>query len=342
MKIKTAFSLLIGALFLITSCKTSGDDPAPKKPKDGKSISITIEGEVDEREEARYLNLETGARDEENRVKRITARFDPNEEVPAIAYLYNDETGDYVASAITLKAGERVGTRLSFIGDVPTNPKKPYDPKKPYNKLSIYIGLKQEPGKTVEEAEFHCGKASYSQVDQKVSNEVIFASEGNDLQKIPGRSSDLSASNVKFKLSGAFFMASIRNESGAKQTIGGIKLHGFGAAGVKVALPTEDHTAPRLVAIARGDQDYTDYNLQSLFEIGHNATAQYQDPGVSKPFVLRFAVYAPVPGRGWLEARMKQNDQLVPLENAQMRLRTPKAQTKSGVFFNTNLVLESK
>ena len=342
MKIKTAFSLLIGALFLITSCKTSGDDPAPKKPKDGKSISITIEGEVDEREEARYLNLETGARDEENRVKRITARFDPNEEVPAIAYLYNDETGDYVASAITLKAGERVGTRLSFIGDVPTNPKKPYDPKKPYNKLSIYIGLKQEPGKTVEEAEFHCGKASYSQVDQKVSNEVIFASEGNDLQKIPGRSSDLSASNVKFKLSGAFFMASIRNESGAKQTIGGIKLHGFGAAGVKVALPTKDHTAPRLVAIARGDEDYTDYDLQSLFEIGHNATAQYQDPGVSKPFVLRFAVYAPVPGRGWLEARMKQNDQLVPLENAQMRLRTPKAQTKSGVFFNTNLVLESK
>ena len=337
MKIKTAFSLLIGALFLITSCKTSGDDPAPKKPKDGKSISISIEGEVDEREEARYLHLETGARDEENRVKRITARFDPNEEVPAIAYLYNDETGDYVASAITLKAGERVGTRLSFIGDVPTT-----DPEKTYNKLSIYIGLKQEPGKTVEEAEFHCGKASYSQVDQKVSNEVIFASEGNDLQKIPGRSSDLSASNVKFKLSGAFFMASIRNESGAKQTIGGIKLHGFGAAGVKVALPTKDHTAPRLVAIARGDQDYTDYDLQSLFEIGHNATAQYQDPGVSKPFVLRFAVYAPVPGRGWLEARMKQNDQFVPLENAQMRLRTPKAQTKSGVFFNTNLVLESK
>ena len=336
MKIKTAFSLLIGALFLITSCKTSGDDPAPKKPKDGNSISISIEGEVDEREEARYLHLETGARDEENRVKRITARFDPNEEVPAIAYLYNDETGDYVASAITLKAGERVGTRLSFIGDVPT------DPKKTYNKLSIYIGLKQEAGKTVEEAEFHCGKASYSQVDQKVSNEVIFASEGNDLQKIPGRSSDLSASNVKFKLSGAFFMASIRNESGAKQTIGGIKLHGFGAAGVKVALPTKDHTAPRLVAIARGDEDYTDYDLQSLFEIGHNATAQYQDPGVSKPFVLRFAVYAPVPGRGWLEARMKRNDQLVPLENAQMRLRAPKAQTKSGVFFNTNLVLESK
>lgn len=337
MKIKTAFSLLIGALFLITSCKTSGDDPAPKKPKDGKSISISIEGEVDEREEARYLHLETGARDEENRVKRITARFDPNEEVPAIAYLYNDETGDYVASAITLKAGERVGTRLSFIGDVPTT-----DPEKTYNKLSIYIGLKQEPGKTVEEAEFHCGKASYSQVDQKVSNEVIFASEGNDLQKIPGRRSDLSASNVKFKLSGAFFMASIRNESGAKQTIGGIKLHGFGAAGVRVALPTKDHTAPRLVAIQQGDQDYTDYDLQSLFEIGHNATAQYQDPGVSKPFVLRFAVYAPVPGRGWLEARMKQNDQLVPLENAQMRLRTPKAQTKSGVFFNTNLVLESK
>lgn len=336
MKIKIAFSLLIGALFLITSCKTSGNEPTPKKPKDGKSISISIEGEVDEREEARYLNLETGARDEENRVKRITARFDPNELVPAIAYLYNDETGDYVASAITLKAGERVGTRLSFIGDVPT------DPKKTYNKLTIYIGLKQEAGKTVEEAEFHCGKASYSQVDQKVSNEVIFASEGNDLQKIPGRSSDLSASNVKFKLSGAFFMASIRNESGAKQTIGGIKLHGFGAAGVKVALPTKDHTAPRLVAIARGDQDYTDYDLQSLFEIGHNATAQYQDPGVSKPFVLRFAVYAPVPGRGWLEARMKQNDQFVPLENAQMRLRTPKAQTKSGVFFNTNLVLESK
>lgn len=207
MKIKTAFSLLIGALFLITSCKTSGDDPAPKKPKDGNSISISIEGEVDEREEARYLNLETGARDEENRVKRITARFDPNELVPAIAYLYNDETGDYVASAITLKAGERVGTRLSFIGDVPT------DPKKTYNKLSIYIGLKQEAGKTVEEAEFHCGKASYSQVDQKVSNEVIFASEGNDLQKIPGRSSDLSASNVKFKLSGAFFMASIDRKS---------------------------------------------------------------------------------------------------------------------------------
>ena len=336
MKIKTAFSLLIGALFLITSCKTSGDDPAPKKPKDGNSISITIEGEVDEREEARYLHLETGARDEENRVKRITARFDPNEGVPAIAYVYNDTTGYYAVANITLKAGERVGTRLSFKGDIAV------DSTKYYNKLSIYIGLKQEAGKTVEEAEFHCGKASYSQVDQKVSNEVIFASEGNDLQKIPGRGSDLSASNVKFKLSGAFFMASIRNESGAKQTIGGIKLHGFGAAGVKVALPTKDHTAPRLVAIARGDQDYTDYDLQSLFEIGHNATAQYQDPGVSKPFVLRFAVYAPVPGRGWLEARMKQNDQFVPLESAQMRLRTPKAQTKSGVFFNTNLVLESK
>ena len=336
MKIKTAFSLLIGALFLITSCKTSGDDPAPKKPKDGNSISISIEGEVDEREEARYLHLETGARDEENRVKRITARFDPNEEVPAIAYLYNDETGDYVASAITLKAGERVGTRLSFAGDVPT------DPEKTYNKLSIYIGLKQEPGKTVKEAVFRCGKASYSQVDQKVSNEVIFASEGNDLQKVPGRGSDLSASNVKFKLSGAFFMASIRNESGAKQTIGGIQLHGFGAGGVKVAPPTPAHKAPRLEAIKQDEQDYTDYDLQSLFEIGHNATAQYQDPGVSKPFVLRFAVYAPVPGHGWLEARMKQNDQFLPLESAQMRLRTPKAQTKSGVFFNTNLVLESK
>ena len=336
MKIKTAFSLLIGALFLITSCKTSGDDPAPKKPKDGNSISITIEGEVDEREEARYLHLETGARDEENRVKRITARFDPNEGVPAIAYVYNDTTGYYAVANITLKAGERVGTRLSFKGDIAV------DSTKYYNKLSIYIGLKQEAGKTVEEAVFHCGKYSYNQVSKEVNKEVIFASEGNDLQKVPGRGSDLSASNVKFKLSGAFFMASIRNESGAKQTIGGIKLHGFGAAGVRVALPTKDHTAPRLVAIQQGDQDYTDYDLQSLFEIGHNATAQYQDPGVSKPFVLRFAVYAPVPGRGWLEARMKQNDQFVPLENAQMRLRTPKAQTKSGIFFNTNLVLESK
>ena len=104
LKIKTAFSLLIGALFLITSCKTSGNEPTPKKPKDGNSISISIEGEVDEREEARYLHLETGARDEENRVKRITARFDPNEEVPAIAYVYNDTTGYYVSSAITLKS----------------------------------------------------------------------------------------------------------------------------------------------------------------------------------------------------------------------------------------------
>ena len=137
-------------------------------------------------------------------------------------------------------------------------------------------------------------------------------------------------------------MASIRNESGAKQTIGGIKLHGFGAAGVRVALPTKDHTAPRLVAIQQGDQDYTDYDLQSLFEIGHNATAQHTDTGVDKPFVLRFAVYAPIPGLGWLEAQQVQDKQFVPLESAQMRLRTPKAQTKSGIFFNTNLVLESK
>lgn len=336
MKIKTAFSLLIGALFLITSCKTSGDDPAPKKPKDGNSISITIEGEVDEREEARYLHLETGARDEENRVKRITARFDPNELVPAIAYVYNDETGDYVAAAITLKAGERVGTRLSFKGDIAV------DSTKYYNKLSIYIGLKQEAGKTVEEAVFHCGKYSYNQVSKEVNKEVIFASEGNDLRKIPGRGSDLSASNIKFKLSGAFFMASIRNVSGAKQTIGGIKLHGFGAGGVKVAPPTPEHKAPRLVAIKQGDQDCTDYDLQSLFEIGHNATAQHTDTRVDKPFVLRFAVYAPVPGHGWLEAQQVQDKQFIPLESAQMRLRTPKAQTKSGIFFNTTLVLEPK
>ena len=336
MKIKTAFSLLIGALFLITSCKTSGDDPAPKKPKDGNSISITIEGEVDEREEARYLHLETGARDEENRVKRITARFDPNEGVPAIAYVYNDTTGYYAVANITLKAGERVGTRLSFKGDIAV------DSTKYYNKLSIYIGLKQEAGKTVEEAVFHCGKYSYNQVSKEVNKEVIFASEDNELQKIPGRGSDLSASNVKFKLSGAFFMASIRNESGAKQTIGGIKLHGFGAGGVKVAPPTPEHRAPRLVAIQQDDQDCTNYDLQSLFEIGHNATAQHTDTGVDRPFVLRFAVYAPVPGHGWLEAQQVQDKQFVPLESAQMRLRTPKAQTKSGVFFNTNLILESK
>ena len=336
MKIRTAFSLLIGALFLITSCKTSGDDPAPKKPKDGNSISITIEGEVDEREEARYLHLETGARDEENRVKRITARFDPNELVPAIAYVYNDTTGHYADANITLKAGERVGTRLSFKGDIAV------DSTKYYNKLSIYIGLKQEAGKTVEEAVFHCGKYSYNQVSKEVNKEVIFASEGNDLQKVPGRGSDLSASNVKFKLSGAFFMASIHNVSGAKQTIGGIKLHGFGAGGVKVAPPTPEHRAPRLVAIQQDDQDCTNYDLQSLFEIGHNATAQHTDTGVDKPFVLRFAVYAPVPGHGWLEAQQVQDKQFVPLESAQMRLRTPKAQTKSGIFFNTTLVLEPK
>ena len=336
MKIKTAFSLLIGALFLITSCKTSGDDPAPKKPKDGNSISITIEGEVDEREEARYLHLETGARDEENRVKRITARFDPNEEVPAIAYVYNDTTGYYAVANITLKAGERVGTRLSFKGDIAV------DSTKYYNKLSIYIGLKQEAGKTVEEAVFHCGKYSYNQVSKEVNKEVIFASEGNDLQKVPGRGSDLSASNIKFKLSGTFFMASIHNVSGAKQTIGGIKLHGFGAGGVKVDPPTPKHTAPRLVAIQQGNQDCTNYDLQSLFEIGHNATAQHTDTGVDKPFVLRFAVYAPVPGHGWLEAQQVQNKQFVPLESAQMRLRTPKAQSKSGIFFNTTLVLEPK
>ena len=336
MKIKTAFSLLIGALFLITSCKTSGDDPAPKKPKDGNSISITIEGEVDEREEARYLHLETGARDEENRVKRITARFDPNEGVPAIAYVYNDTTGYYAVANITLKAGERVGTRLSFKGDIAV------DSTKYYNKLSIYIGLKQEAGKTVEEAVFHCGKYSYNQVSKEVNKEVIFASEGNDLQKVPGRGSDLSASNVKFKLSGAFFMASIPNVSGAKQTIGGIKLHGFGAGGVKVAPPTPEQRAPRLVAIQQDDQDCTNYDLQSLFEIGHNATAQHTDTGVDKPFVLRFAVYAPIPGHGWLEAQQVQDKQFVPLESAQMRLRTPKAQTKSGIFFNTTLVLEPK
>ena len=336
MKIKTAFSLLIGALFLITSCKTSGDDPAPKKPKDGNSISITIEGEVDEREEARYLHLETGARDEENRVKRITARFDPNELVPAIAYVYNDTTGHYAVANIILKAGERVGTRLSFKGDIAV------DSTKYYNKLSIYIGLKQETGEPIEDAVFSCGKYSYNQVSKEVNKEVIFASEGNDLRKIPGRGSDLSASNIKFKLSGAFFMASIHNVSGAKQTIGGIKLHGFGAGGVKVDPPTPKHTAPRLVAIAEGDQDCTNYDLQSLFEIGHNATAQHTDTGVDKPFVLRFAVYAPIPGHGWLEAQQVQNKQFVPLESAQMRLRTPKAQSKSGIFFNTTLVLEPK
>ena len=336
MKIKTAFSLLIGALFLITSCKTSGDDPAPKKPKDGNSISITIEGEVDEREEARYLHLETGARDEENRVKRITARFDPNELVPAIAYVYNDTTGHYAVANITLKAGERVGTRLSFKGDIAV------DSTKYYNKLSIYIGLKQETGKPIEDAVFSCGKYSYNQVSKEVNKEVIFASEDNELQKVPGRGSDLSASNIKFKLSGAFFMASIHNVSGAKQTIGGIKLHGFGAGGVKVDPPTSKHTAPRLVAIQQDDQDCTNYDLQGLFEIGHNATAQHTDTRVDKPFVLRFAVYAPVPGHGWLEAQQVQDKQFVPLESAQMRLRTPKAQTKSGIFFNTTLVLEPK
>lgn len=336
MKIKTAFSLLIGALFLITSCKTSGDDPAPKKPKDGNSISITIEGEVDEREEARYLHLETGARDEENRVKRITARFDPNEEVPAIAYVYNDTTGHYVAANITLRAGERVGTRLSFKGDIAV------DSTKYYNKLSIYIGLKQEPGKSIEDAVFSCGKYSYNQVSKEVNKEVIFASEDNELRPDSVYASGFSAGSIKFRLSGAFFMASIRNESGAKQTIGGIKLHGFGAGGVKIAPPSPEHKAPRLVAIAEGDQDYTNYDLQSLFEIGHNATAQHTDTGVDKPFVLRFAVYAPIPGHGWLEVQQVQDKQFVPLENAQMRLRTPKAQTKSGVFFNTNLVLESK
>ena len=332
MKIKNTIPLLITSLLLISSCKTDDKEPVRKNPNEETSITIDIEGKVEEQNEGRYIHLQN-EKDADGRVYRVKANFTPGEAVPAIAYIYNDKTGDYVATNITFKTDLRSGKRLTTHGRVNAAPGKTY------NKLSIYIGLTLPSGSTrAEDATFTCGSHTYSQSDLELNKEVILVSEGNDLRKLAGSKSDASAMDLKFTLAGVFFMAKIQNESGAKQKIGAIQLHGFGAGGVKVAPPTSTQKAPRLVAIqSLADQDYTNYQLQDAIELENGATAMYRDQ--VGPFVRRFAIYAPLTGKGWLEARAQQGNQFVPLDGVRMQYDTPRPQTMTAVLRGTTICL---